>query len=198
MASSINTSNYEKDGRPFYLEEVKIKEPNHEIKFEKVMVEPTEGITKIQQKGIISGHYSYGVTNANLVSIDDNESEAATEHLNDTIDALRASSGNANFRSKNSKKVKRKVSNASQNTSNLVKDFDFNSDHESVDSDCSKFGENPCVIEDFVRNFLLRSNMFRTLEAFQSEWFENKNSNSVDLSVVEAGLVPNVYWRGIL
>merc|ERR1712071_616451 len=74
------------------------------------------------------------------------------------------------------------------------------SDDESVDSTTSQFNENPCVIEDFVRNFLLRSSMFRTLEAFQSEWFEKKFTVEEEVGIIndESTLVPNVYAKNEL
>jgi len=35
-----------------------------------------------------------------------------------------------------------------------------------------KLSENVEVIDDFIRNFMLKNNMLRTLEIFQSEWYE--------------------------
>ena len=180
--SSPHTSNYERDGRPFYLEEVKIREPSSDIKFEKVIVEsPVKNITRLTAEEKLNDEY-----------IRDNESEAPTEQLNDTIDALRASSGNLQKRPHNQNQ-----SQAQHQSPETSRD----SDSESVDSSSSRFGENPCVIEDFVRNFLLRSNMFRTLEVFQSEWFENYNTESTEIGLtasVSTQLVPDVYAKNEL
>jgi len=109
----------------------------------------------------------------------DAQSEAPSEALNDTIDGLRTASGN------------KKQPNIEET---------LNSDNESVDSNTSHFNENPCVIEDFVRNFLLRSGMFRTLEAFQAEWFEKKCTHEENIGITneESSIVPNVYAKNEL
>lgn len=109
----------------------------------------------------------------------DTQSEAPSEALNDTISGLRSASGNKKH---------------------LNIEEALNSDNESVDSNTSHFNENPCVIEDFVRNFLLRSGMFRTLEAFQAEWFEKKVTQEENIGITneESSIVPNVYAKNEL
>jgi len=49
------------------------------------------------------------------------------------------------------------------------------------------------VVEDFLRNFLLKSGMHRTLSAFQTEWYEMVQRGIVD----EAGSdsIPDCYAR---
>lgn len=149
------------DGRPFYLEEVTIEEPSTGIRYDKVIVEPINKnpLNKLRDHS-------------------DAQSEAPSEALNDTIDGLRAATGN------------KKSHNLEQT---------LNSDSESVDSSTSHFNENPCVIEDFVRNFLLRSGMYRTLEAFQAEWFEKKYTQEENIGITnEVSYVPNVYAKNEL
>jgi len=155
------------DGRPFYLEEVTIEEPGADVKFDKVIVD----------------HQTAAQPTRITADDRDTQSEAPTEQLNDTIDALRAASGNTK---------RTKVT--------TLMGAEAHSDDESVDSSTSHFNENPCVIEDFVRNFLLRSSMFRTLEAFQSEWFEKKFTQEAEVGITneESTIVPNVYAKNEL
>lgn len=49
----------------------------------------------------------------------------------------------------------------------------------------------PEVMDDFVRNFLIRLGMTRALEAFQSEWYEKLQRGELNKAV--AGAVPDVY-----
>ena len=195
---ATHTSNYERDGRPFYLEEVNIREPSSDIKFEKVIVEPNQFEEHNKKEGD---------------DFRDDGSEAPTEQLNDTIDALRASSGNMNSKKSSNSNGRNTGMTGGQftyggDTNDRTEETNNLSDNESINSSNSNFGENPCVIEDFVRNFLLRSNMFRTLEAFQSEWFENFHLNDgpqhdIDRVANEVGLtashstklVPDVYAK---
>merc|ERR1711862_939844 len=44
--------------------------------------------------------------------------------------------------------------------------------------------QRPAVMDDFIRNFLVKNGMMRTLEAFQAEWYEKKPENED---------VPNLY-----
>lgn len=148
------------------MEEVTIEEPATDVQFDKVIVDQHNPIASVR-----------------VTDDRDTQSEAPTEQLNDTIDALRAASGNTKRT-----KVTQIMGGQPQ------------SDDESVDSTTSQFNENPCVIEDFVRNFLLRSSMFRTLEAFQSEWFEKKFTVEEEVGIIndESTLVPNVYAKNEL
>lgn len=49
------------------------------------------------------------------------------------------------------------------------------------------------VVEDFVRNFLVRKNMMRTLDCFQTEWYEFKEKGL--LMKEDTTNVPDVYAR---
>ncbi|CEM06778.1 unnamed protein product [Vitrella brassicaformis CCMP3155] len=52
--------------------------------------------------------------------------------------------------------------------------------------------ERPAVVDDFIRNFLMKFNMKETLEAFQSEWYELQEAGK--LADSEGALVvPDVY-----
>eukprot|EP00163_Fabomonas_tropica_P009284 TRINITY_DN1908_c0_g1_i2.p1 TRINITY_DN1908_c0_g1~~TRINITY_DN1908_c0_g1_i2.p1 ORF type:complete len:534 (+),score=161.62 TRINITY_DN1908_c0_g1_i2:120-1721(+) len=51
--------------------------------------------------------------------------------------------------------------------------------------------EHPAVIDDFIRNFLIKHKMNKTLEAFQLEWYEKVHNGEVALDGVES--VPSVY-----
>ncbi|XP_037999277.1 sperm-associated antigen 16 protein isoform X2 [Motacilla alba alba] len=51
----------------------------------------------------------------------------------------------------------------------------------------------PQAMDDFFCNFLVRMGMSRTLDCFQTEWYERIEKG--ELSVDEAGLVPDVYTR---
>ncbi|XP_078486906.1 sperm-associated antigen 16 protein [Ciona intestinalis] len=51
----------------------------------------------------------------------------------------------------------------------------------------------PEVIDDFVRNFLLRMGMKRTLQSFQTEWYEMQQKGL--LGNEDIGVVPDAYCR---
>ena len=51
----------------------------------------------------------------------------------------------------------------------------------------------PEVVDDFVRNFLVKNNMWRTLDCFQHEWYELKHKGK--LSSSDMGTVPDVYVK---
>ena len=51
----------------------------------------------------------------------------------------------------------------------------------------------PEVVDDFVRNFLVKNNMWRTLDSFQHEWYELKHKGK--LSSSDMGTVPDVYIK---
>jgi len=51
----------------------------------------------------------------------------------------------------------------------------------------------PEVIEDFVRNFMVRMNMSKTLDCFQTEWYEMKEKGI--LKEQDCNNVPDVYIR---
>ncbi|PRP83379.1 putative flagellar protein [Planoprotostelium fungivorum] len=49
----------------------------------------------------------------------------------------------------------------------------------------------PEVVDDFFRNFLIRTGLHRTLEVFQTEWYEAVQKG--DLREEDIGTVPNIY-----
>ena len=49
------------------------------------------------------------------------------------------------------------------------------------------------VVEDFVRNFLVRMNMVQTLDCFQTEWYEMKEKGL--LNEEDSNTVPDIYVR---
>jgi len=51
----------------------------------------------------------------------------------------------------------------------------------------------PSVVDDFIRNFLIKIGMSRTLDAFNSEWYELQSKGK--LSEEDVGVVPDIYLR---
>ncbi len=51
----------------------------------------------------------------------------------------------------------------------------------------------PPVIDDFIRNFLIKTEMHRTLDTFQSEWYELQSKGRIAPDVV--GAVPDIYLQ---
>ena len=49
------------------------------------------------------------------------------------------------------------------------------------------------VVDDFVRNFLLKKGMMRTLEGFETEWYELAATGQLKPEDVEP--VPDLYLR---
>mmetsp|Transcript_6523 Transcript_6523/g.12670 ORF Transcript_6523/g.12670 Transcript_6523/m.12670 type:complete len:261 (-) Transcript_6523:6-788(-) len=54
-------------------------------------------------------------------------------------------------------------------------------------------GKRPELIDDFIRNFLLKMKMFKTLDVFQTEWYEK--STAGQLTPEDVGVVADVYQR---
>jgi len=53
--------------------------------------------------------------------------------------------------------------------------------------------DKPELVDDFVRNFLIKFKMFKTLEVFQAEWFELKSKGK--LNEEDLSNVPDVYVK---
>jgi hypothetical protein len=51
----------------------------------------------------------------------------------------------------------------------------------------------PEATDDFVRNFLVKLNLYKTLNVFQNEWYENVQSGK--LKPEDAGTVPDIYIK---
>eukprot|EP00762_Andalucia_godoyi_P000031 ANDGO_02375.mRNA.1 Flagellar WD repeat-containing protein Pf20 len=49
----------------------------------------------------------------------------------------------------------------------------------------------PEVVDDFIRNFLIKSGMMKTLDAFQSEWYDAISSGKIDAQRTNS--VPDIY-----
>jgi len=62
------------------------------------------------------------------------------------------------------------------------------------ESEMVKVSQRPQVIDDFIRNFLLKYDMKRSLESFQTEWYELQQSGKFKDS--ELQVVPDDYTRG--
>ena len=54
----------------------------------------------------------------------------------------------------------------------------------------SKTQQKPAVVDDFIRNFLMRNGMSQTLEAFESEWYDLQSQGK---SFTQQQEVPDVY-----
>ena len=54
-------------------------------------------------------------------------------------------------------------------------------------------GKRPELIDDFIRNFLLKMKMTKTLDSFQTEWYEMATSGQ--LTPEDVGVVADVYQR---
>jgi len=67
---------------------------------------------------------------------------------------------------------------------------------ESGEADVSKVSQRPQVIDDFIRNFLMKNEMKRSLEMFQTEWYEMVQSGKFKDS--ELTVVPDDYARNQL
>lgn len=51
----------------------------------------------------------------------------------------------------------------------------------------------PTVVDDFIRNFLIKLKMNRTLDTFQTEWYEMQQQGK--LNEEDVGVVPDIYER---
>eukprot|EP00947_MAST-08B_sp_MAST-8B-sp1_P002546 g2546.t1 len=51
----------------------------------------------------------------------------------------------------------------------------------------------PAVVDDFIRNFLIKRGMARTLDEFNTEWYEMQSKGK--LSEEDVGVVPDIYLR---
>ncbi|XP_078083856.1 sperm-associated antigen 16 protein [Mustelus asterias] len=56
--------------------------------------------------------------------------------------------------------------------------------------------QRPEVIDDFLRNFLIKMGMMKTLDCFQTEWYEMLQKGSLKLQ--DVGFVPDVYAQNQL
>jgi len=52
--------------------------------------------------------------------------------------------------------------------------------------------QKPVVVDDFIRNFMIKSGMKKSLDAFQAEWYEMKESGRIK---VDEEVVPDVYVK---
>ncbi|XP_066502685.1 sperm-associated antigen 16 protein [Hoplias malabaricus] len=67
---------------------------------------------------------------------------------------------------------------------------------ERVASAKQKIRHIPEVVDDFIRNFLVKMGMSKTLDFFQTEWFEMQQKST--LKTDEVGFVPDVYTHNQL
>jgi len=68
--------------------------------------------------------------------------------------------------------------------SKLSGDMDMMDEEEKEPRPVAQVTQRPAVMDDFIRNFLVKNGMMRTLEAFQAEWYDKKPENED---------VPNLY-----
>lgn len=54
-----------------------------------------------------------------------------------------------------------------------------------------QISKRPEVVDDFIRNFLIKAGMMRTLETFQTEWYDAIASGKLDANRIQS--VPDVY-----
>eukprot|EP00744_Colponema_vietnamica_P002135 GILI01003430.1.p1 GENE.GILI01003430.1~~GILI01003430.1.p1 ORF type:complete len:584 (+),score=152.36 GILI01003430.1:45-1796(+) len=57
----------------------------------------------------------------------------------------------------------------------------------------AKVTERPCLVDDFIRNFLVKNEMHRTLDSFQSEYYELQAKGKIREG--DVGAVPDVYLQ---
>lgn len=65
-----------------------------------------------------------------------------------------------------------------------------------AEADLGKVSQRPQVIDDFIRNFLMKYNMKRSLDTFQTEWYEMQQNGTFKDSELE--VVPDDYSRNQL
>lgn len=65
-----------------------------------------------------------------------------------------------------------------------------------AEADLTKISQRPQVIDDFIRNFLMKYSMKRSLDTFQTEWYEMQQSGKFKDS--ELTVVPDDYARNQL
>jgi len=63
----------------------------------------------------------------------------------------------------------------------------------SGDAEHGQVKSHPTVVDDFVRNFLVRNGMLKTLDTFNQEWYERKERGLLGGGAL--GEVPDVYAR---
>ncbi len=51
----------------------------------------------------------------------------------------------------------------------------------------------PSVVDDYIRNFLIKVGMTRSLDAFNTEWYELQSKGK--LSEEDCGVVPDIYMK---
>ncbi|XP_032880205.1 sperm-associated antigen 16 protein [Amblyraja radiata] len=94
------------------------------------------------------------------------------------------------------------ISEGDENLENIVKTIEQqNEDLKTSTQECSLISEQqvsqrPEVVDDFVRNFLIKMGMMKTLDCFQTEWYEMLQRGS--LKWQDVGFVPDVYTHNQL
>ncbi|XP_078259806.1 sperm-associated antigen 16 protein [Rhinoraja longicauda] len=94
------------------------------------------------------------------------------------------------------------ISEGDENLENIVKTIEQqNEDLKTSTQECSLISEQqvsqrPEVVDDFVRNFLIKMGMMKTLDYFQTEWYEMLQRGS--LKWQDVGFVPDVYTHNQL
>ena len=71
----------------------------------------------------------------------------------------------------------------------LVRSVQATSDRDAPPQARADLTRLPVVVDDFVRNYLVKHNLMRTLESFELEWYERYGANPEE----ETQLVPDIY-----
>ncbi|KAL2094270.1 hypothetical protein ACEWY4_008989 [Coilia grayii] len=74
---------------------------------------------------------------------------------------------------------------------NAVRDLTDDTDTKKVSSAKQSISHIPETVDDFLRNFLLKMGMTRTLDCFQTEWFEMQQKGLLKIGQVD--FVPDAY-----
>merc|ERR1719191_87880 len=74
-----------------------------------------------------------------------------------------------------------------------TKQPDIPADGEGGGVAVAKVSERPAVVDDFIRNFFMKHNMRRSLDCFQTEWYELQMSGKLRKEEIE--VVPSEYQR---
>lgn len=76
-------------------------------------------------------------------------------------------------------------------TPSLLDSVEPTSGYSKAEANTSSLSSQPSLVEDFIRNFLIRHEMKETLESFQHEWYQSNYGNSN----IQKEYVPDVFQQ---
>jgi hypothetical protein len=76
---------------------------------------------------------------------------------------------------------------------NVKEGGDLNFTKKSTSKAAENLGAKPTVVDDFIRNFLIKLGMAQTLEIFNTEWYQMEEQGK--LNIEDVGSVTDVYQR---